>query len=129
MFKMKKLFIFLFKYIKRIPEFAFKIGGTKKFQIGLTLTIVAFSVFLFSISILNYPEDYNRIDYQGIKVTSVGKSVNSYLGKGYKISKEMFNQTRETTVFILIRKNFFRSDELMLCYAGRGVKETVCYKP
>ena len=86
-------------------------------------------MFLFSISILNYPEDYNRIDYQGIKVTSVGKSVNSYLGKGYKISKEMFNQTRETTVFILIRKNFFRSDELMLCYAGRGVKETVCYKP
>ena len=37
MFKMKKLFIFLFKYIKRIPEFAFKIGGTKKFQIGLVI--------------------------------------------------------------------------------------------
>ena len=126
---MKKLFVFLSKFIKRIPEFAFKIGGTKKFQIGLTLVLVSFPVFIFLYSTVNYPEDYNRIDYQGIKVTSVGKSVNSYLGKGYKISKEMFNQTRETTVFILIRKNFFRSDELMLCYAGRGVKETLCYKP
>ena len=126
---MKKLFVFLSKFIKRIPEFAFKIGSTKKFQIGLTLTIVAFSVFLFLYSTVNYPEDYNRIDYRGIKVTSVGKSVNSYLGKGYKISKEMFNQNRETIVFILIRKNFFRSDELMLCYAGKGVKETLCYKP
>ena len=126
---MKKLFVFLSKFIKRIPEFAFKIGGTKKFQIGLTLVLVSFPVFIFLYSTVNYPEDYNRIDYQGIKVTSVGKSVNSYLGKGYKISKEMFNQTRETTVFILIRKNFFRSDELMICYAGKGVKETLCYKP
>ena len=129
MFKMKKLFVFLFKYIKRIPEFAFKVGGTKKFQIGLTLTIVAFSVFLFSISILNYPEDYNRIDYKGKRVASVGKPVNSYLEKGYKIKKVMLNQTHGTTNFVLIRKIFFKSDELMLCYAGRGVKETVCYKP
>tara|TARA_B110001454_G_C12418990_1_gene308483 strand:- start:145 stop:525 length:381 start_codon:yes stop_codon:yes gene_type:complete len=126
---MKKLFVFLSKFIKRIPEFAFKIGSTKKFQIGLTLVLVSFSVFIFLYSTVNYPEDYNRIDYRGIKVTSVGKSVNSYLGKGYKISKEMFNQNRETIVFILIRKNFFRSDELMLCYAGKGVKETLCYKP
>ena len=126
---MKKLFVFLSKFIKRIPEFAFKIGSTKKFQIGLTLVLVSFSVFIFLYSTVNYPEDYNRIDYRGIKVTSVGKSVNSYLGKGYKISKEMFNQNRETIVFILIRKNFFRSDELMICYAGKGVKETLCYKP
>ena len=78
---MKKIFVFLFKFIKRIPEFAFKIGGTKKFQIGLTLILVSFAVFLFSISIFNYPEDYNRIDYKGKRVTSVGKSVNSYLEK------------------------------------------------
>ena len=129
MFKIKKLFIFLFKYIKRIPEFAFKVGGTKKFQIGLTLILVSFAVFLFSISIFNYPEDYNRIDYKGKRVTSVGKSVNSYLEKGYKISKVILHQANGTTNFYLIRKNFFRSDELMLCYAGRGVEDTICYKP
>ena len=129
MFKMKKLFIFLFKYIKRIPEFAFKIGGTKKFQIGLTLILVSFAVFLFSISILNYPEDYNRIDYKGKRVTSVGKSVNSYLEKGYKIQKVMLNQNHGTTNFLLIRKNFFKSDDLMLCYAGRGEEETICHIP
>ena len=126
---MKKLFVFLSKFIKRIPEFAFKIGGTKKFQIGLTLVLVSFSVFIFLYSTVNYPEDYNRIDYRGIKVTSVGKSVNSYLEKGYKISKVILHQANGTTNFYLIRKNFFRSDELMICYAGKGVKETLCYKP
>ena len=126
---MKKLFVFLSKFIKRIPEFAFKIGSTKKFQIGLTLVLVSFSVFIFLYSTVNYPEDYNSVSYKGKRVASIGKSVNSYLEKGYKIQKVMLNQSHGNTNYALIRKNFFKNDEIMLCYAGRGVEETVCYKP
>ena len=126
---MKKLFVFLSKFIKRIPEFAFKVGSTKKFQIGLTLVLVSFSVFIFLYSMVNYPEDYNSVSYKGKRVTSIGKSVNSYLEKGYKISKVILLQANGTTNFYLIRKNFFRSDELMICYAGRGLEDTICYKP
>ena len=126
---MKKIFVFLFKFIKRIPEFAFKIGGKRKFQIGLTLILVSYFGFIFLYSKLNYPEEYNNIGYENTSVASIGKSVNSYLEKGYKIQKVMLNQNSGTTNFLLIRKNFFKNDDLMLCYAGRGEEKTVCHIP